>query len=414
MRKQILALTIGLLSIATFAQKKEIRAAERALKKNNFKEAKAIIGKLETNEAAIEEKYKAQYYFVKAGAYGKSNVDKAAAAYKKLFELEKASRKFKYTKEAEPKLNALIQFVYNNAVKQYNAKDFKKAKNSFLTTYKLSPKDTIYLYNAAVSASLDKDYDTSLDYYLKLKKMGYTGITTQYFGVNKETGKVENLGTEANQKAMVKFGQYTNPTTEVSESKQADIIKNIGYIYVNQGKPEQAIEALEEARKANPKDVNLILNEAQMYIKLDKMDKFGELMEEAVKIDPNNHVLFFNLGVINQNQKKIEEAKKYYLKAIEIKPDYGDAYLNLAIVILAGEKEIVDQMNANFNNEKKYNELQKKQRALYKEALPYLEKADSIKRSIDTVRTLMNIYDTLEMTEKADKVRAVYKEMNNK
>ena len=411
MRKQILALTLGLLSIATFAQKKEIRAAEKALKKNNFKEAKAIIGKLEANEAAIEEKYKAQYYFVKAGAYGKSNVDKAAAAYNKLFELEKASRKLKYTKEAQPKLNALIQFVYENAVKQYSAKDFKKAKNNFLKIYKLSPKDTIYLYNAAVSASLDKDYDTSLKYYLNLKEMGYTGITTQYLGVNVKTGKVENLGTKANQKAMVKFGQYKDPTTKTTPSKQPDIIKNIGYIYVNQGKTEKAIEALNEARKANPKDINLILNEAQMYIKLDKMDKFGELMQEAIKIDPNNPTLFYNLGVVNQTVKKIEEAKKYYLKAIELKPDYGDAYMNLAVATLSGEKEIVDEMNANFSNEKKYNELQKKQRALYKEALPYLEKADSIKRSIDTVRTLMNIYDTLEMTEKADKIRAVYKEM---
>jgi len=412
MRKQILALTLGLLSIATFAQKKEIRAAEKALKKNNIKEAKAIIGKLEANEAAIEDKYKAQYYFIKGSAYGKSNVKKAAAAYNKLFELEKASKKIKYTKEAQPKLNTLIKFVYENAVKEYNANNFKKAKDNFMLTYKLSPKDTIYLYNAAVSASLDKDYDTSLKYYQNLKKMGYTGITTQYLAVNVKTGKVENLGSKENQKAMVKFGQYKDPSTKKTPSKQADIIKNIGYIYVNQGKPEKAVEALEEARKANPTDINLILNEAQMYIKLEKMDKFGELMKEAIKLDPNNPTLFFNLGVINQGENKFEEAKKYYLKAVELKPDYGDAYLNLALAVLAGEQAIVDDMNANFNNAKKYNALQKKQKALYKEALPYLEKADSIKRTIDTVRTLMNIYDTLEMTEKADKVRAVYKEMN--
>lgn len=414
MKKQIFALMVGLLSVATFAQKNEIKAIEKALKKNDFKGAKTVLATLEKNEGAIEDKYKTKYYFLKGNAYGKSNVAKASDAYTKLFELEKASGKSKYTKEAKPKLDALIQYVSSEAIKQYNNKDFKKAKYNFFLTYKLSPRDTTFLYNAAISASLDKDYDLALRHFNKLKNDGYTGITTEYYAVNKETGKVENLGSKSNRSAMIKFGKYNNPTEKTTPSKQGDIIKNIGFIYVNQGKPEKALEALNEARKSNPKDMNLLLTAAQMYIKLDKMDEFGSLMEEAIKLDPNNPTLFFNLGVINQNQKKIEEAKKYYKKAIELKPDYGDAYMNLAVAVLDGEKAIVDDMNANFSNEKKYNELQKKQMALYKEALPYLEKADSLNRSVDTVRTLLNIYDTLEMNEKADKLRPIYKEMIKK
>ena len=414
MKKQILALIVGLLSIATFAQKNEIKAVEKALKKNNFKEAKTIIGNLEKNEDAIESKYKAKYYFLKGQAYGKSNVAKAADAYDKLFSYEKEIGKQKYTKEAKPKLAELVQFVSNEAIKQYNEQDYKKAKYNFFLTYKLSPTDTTFLYNAAISASLDKDYDTAIKYYEKLRTSGYTGISTEYYAVNKESGKEENLSTKTNRDAMVKFGKYTNPTQKTSPSKQGDIIKNIGYIYVNQGKPKLAIAALKEARKSNPKDMNLLLNEAQMYVKLDKMDEFGKLMEEAITLDPNNPTLFFNLGVINQGQKKTKEAKEYYLKAVELKPDYADAYMNLAVAVLDGEKAIVDEMNKNFSNEKKYNELQQKQRALYKEALPYLEKADNLKRSIDTVRTLMNIYDTLEMTEQADKLRVIYKELRDK
>ena len=40
MKKQLLALTIGFLSIATFAQKNELKAVEKAIKKGAFKEAK--------------------------------------------------------------------------------------------------------------------------------------------------------------------------------------------------------------------------------------------------------------------------------------------------------------------------------------------------------------------------------------
>ena len=50
MKNQILALTVGLLSIASFAQKKELKAAEKAIKKGQFKEAKAIIAALEATE----------------------------------------------------------------------------------------------------------------------------------------------------------------------------------------------------------------------------------------------------------------------------------------------------------------------------------------------------------------------------
>ena len=96
---------------------------------------------------------------------------------------------------------------------------------------------------------------------------------------------------------MVKAGQYSAPEDKVSESKKADIIKNIALILKQQGKTDEAILAVQEARKiANPGDLNLLLTEADLYIKLKrKKDKFGELMEEAIKMDPTNPTLFYNI-----------------------------------------------------------------------------------------------------------------------
>ena len=411
MKNQILAISLGLMSIVAFGQKKELKSAEKAIKKGEFKEAIVVIESLEGMEETMDSKYKAKYYFLRGSAYGKSNVQKAADAYNKLFAYENEIGKQKYTKEAKPKLNDLVQFVSNKAIEQYNAKDYAEAQKNFYLTYKLSPVDTSFLYNAAISSSLSKEYDVSLKFYKELKEIGYTGVTTQYFALNKKSGEVENLGSESNRNTMIKLGQYSNPTQEVSPSKQADIVKNIGYILVNQGKTEEAIIALQEARRASPKDVNLILNEAQLYIKLKKMDKFGALMEEAVKLDPTNPTLFFNLGVVNANEGKIEDAVKYYKKAIELKPDYADAYMNLSVAMLSEEKAIVEEMNKNLSNFKKYDELQAKQKALYKKALPFLMKADNIKRSEGTVRTLLNIYDTLEMEKEAEALRPIYKEL---
>ena len=411
MKNQILALTVGLLSVATFAQKDELKAAEKAIKKGELSEAKSVLAGLEASEDSMDSKYKAKYYFLKGNAYGKSDVEKAADAYGDLISYEKETGKQKYTKEAQPKLNELVQYVSKKAIDSYNAKDYKNATNDFYLTYKLSPTDTSYLYNAALSASLSEDFDGALKYYKQLQDIKYTGITTQYIAVNKETGKEEDLGTKTNRDAMIKFGKYMTPTDKTSESKQSEIIKNIGYIYVNQGKPELAVAALEEARKASPKDINLLLNQAQMYIKLEKMDKFGELMKEAVKMDPTNASLFFNLGVVNAGENKIEEAIGFYKKAIELDPKYGDAYLNLGVTILNKRVDVINEMNENLSNDKKYTALEGELKVICKEALPYILEADKISRTEGTVGTLLNIYDTLEMTEEGDALRPVYKEM---
>ena len=410
MKKILLVVTIGLLSIASFAQKNELKVVEKALKKGEFKEAKATIATLESSEDSMDPKYKAKYYYLKGAAYGKSNIKKAAKAYNTLFEYEKQTGKLKYTKEAKPKLNQLVQFISKKAIEQYNSKDFKNATDSFYLTYQLSPKDTSFLYNAALSASQAKKYDNSLIYFQKLKEIGYTGVTMQYFATDKD-GKQDLFPNKYTRDISIKTGSHSKPVDNKTESKQADIIKRIAYVYVNQGKPELAIAALEEARKDNPKDLNLILNQADMYIKLKKRDKFGQLMKEAVELDPNNHILYYNLGIVNQQQGKNKEARGFFKKAIELKADYGEAYLSLAGSILAGEEAIFEEMNKNLNNLKKYEELEGKQKELYKIALPYLIKADGIKRSFETVRTLLNIYDILEMEAEADALRPIYKKM---
>ena len=413
MKKQIIALSLGFITIGVFAQKQELKNAEKAIKKQDYPTAIASISSVDAMEDSMDAKYKAKYYFLKGQAYaGKKEYKVAAKSFNDLMAYEKEIGKAKYTDKASPMLNALINEVSTKAIKFYNDdKDYKNASENFYLTYLLSPADTTFLYNAAVSSTLAKDYDLALKYYKELKSNGYTGISTQYLATNKLSGSEENLGSKNQRDTMVKLGQYSNPRNESSESKRATIVKNIGQILASQGKVDEAIIAVKEAREANPKDLNLLLTEADLYIKLKKMDKFGELMEEAIKLDPKNPMLFFNLGVVNANQNKINEAMVYYKKAIELKPDYADAYMNMAVAILDGEKAIIEEMNNNLSNFDKYEELEQKQKNLYREALPYLEKADELKRSTDTVRSLLNIYDVLEMEEKADKLRPIYKEM---
>ncbi len=413
MRKQVLVFSLGLLTLASFAQKKELKSIEKALNKNDFNGASTIVKSIEGSIEGADDKYKSKYYFLKGQTeVGKKDYEKAVAAFNQLFDFEKKIGKERYSSEARPVINKIIQSVSEKAINSYNKdKNFVEAAKYFYMTYKLSPKDTSFAYNAAVSATQAKKYEDALKYYKELRDVGYTGKETLYLATNKENGKEENLGSKTQRDLMVKSGKYLKPVNKTTDGKSALIIKNIALILKEQGKTDEAIAALSEARKANPKDLNLLLNEADMYIKLGKMDKFGELMNEAVSLDPNNPSLYYNLGVVNFNQGRAEDAIKYYKKAIELKPDYADAYMNLSVVILDKEKAIVEEMNKNLSNFKKYDQLALDQKNVYREALPYLEKADGLNRTVDTVKSLMSIYEVLEMNSKSKEFRGLYKSM---
>jgi len=414
MKTNVLAFVLGLITISTFAQKNELKIAEKSIKSSDYTNAVTAVLEAESLFANMDNKTKAKFYFLKAQAfYGKKEFQIATDTFEELFNFENAIGKKKYSDQASEIKSQMVQEVFDLASKQYSSEDFKNASTSFYLTYKLSPLDTVFVYNAAVSATLAKDYDTSLEYYKELRDKGYTGISTLYFATTKDTNLKEDLGSKSNRDLQIKLGLYKDPVDEQTESKAGDIIKNMAYILKDQGKTEEAIKAVEEARKLYPKDINLILTQADIYFQLKNMDKYGELMEVAIKEDPTNPQLFFNLGVISFNQGKVEEARSNYMKAIELKEDYGDAYLNLAVVIMNKEKAIVDEMNENLSDFDKYDELLLKQRGVHQEALPYLEKADKYSRSINTVQFLMNVYQTLEMEEKSKVFSDLYRELRD-
>lgn len=412
MKTKLTALLLGLATLTTFAQKNEVKAAEKAIKKQDYATAISNVKAAEALMGSMDAKTKAKFLFLKFQAYnGTKDFETAAATYDALLDFEKKTGKKKYGPAAAPIKNQMTQEVYKRASDQYKAKDYVNSAKNFYLTYKLSPLDTIFIYNAAISATLNKDYDQALGYYKELQDLGYTGISTLYYAVNKETGVKENLGSKENRDIQVKIGVYKDPTQEKTKSKMGDIVKNRAYILKEQGKTDEALAAVKKAREMFPKDLNLILTEADIYFQLGKTEEFGKAMQLAIEEDPNNPQLYFNLGVINFDQGNKEKAESYYKKAIEIKDDYSDAYMNLAVLILDEEKAIVEEMNKNLSDFDKYDELQEKQKGVYKRALPYLEKADQFGRSLNTVQTLMNIYATLEMTEKEQEYAALYKKM---
>ena len=123
-----------------------------------------------------------------------------------------------------------------------------------------------------------------------------------------------------------------------------------------------------------------------------------------------NAELQYNLGVIAAEAGDQETAKKYYNKAIALDPNYTDAQNNMAVLILQGEKDIIDQMNnlgSSAADNKRYDELRDERIALYKEAIPYLESTLRINPSnLQAAKTLMNIYSAIDETTKFKEMKA--------
>lgn len=420
--KNLAIATVLLTSVVSFAQKDELKAAEKALKAGNPNEAKSALSQAESLIANAEDGQKAQFYFLKGNTHfdlAKKNIDtdsnfsEAAKAYNELLLVEKKTGKSKYTSQAQSSLVELKRDLTNRAIADNEAKKFKESALKLYQVYNLEPKDTIMLYYAASTAINAKDYDLALDYYNKLKQLNYSGKATNYVAKNKINDAEETFPTLAERDRAVKLGTHANPRTENVPSKRGEIYKNISLIYIQKDDVASAKKSIIDARKVNPEDISLIMSEADLYLKTNDYTTYKNLISEVLAKDPNNADLFYNLGVISAQSKdknaKID-AEGYYLKAIQIDPKYRNAYMNLAVLKLDGEKEIVDAMNklgTSPADNKKYEVLKAKREAIYKSSIPHLEKAYELFGSDKDIKsTLLNMYNALDMTEKYNALKA--------
>ncbi|MBU2929909.1 tetratricopeptide repeat protein [Winogradskyella psychrotolerans] len=416
MKKLLTIVLVTAITSLSFAQKNEIKAIDKALKNSNFADAKSAAAEAEALISNMDDKSKAKFYLLKAkalyanGAGTDANIDDAITSLNNLKDLESKMGKLKYTQEANEMTTSMVNSFLTKANEAFTNKNYKAAAKRFEKVYKMSPKDTLYLYYAASSAVTEPDYDAALEYYLELKNLGYNGSQMNYYATNVETGVEEAFSDKASRDFSVKAKLHKSPKDERSESKTAEIVKNIALIYVSQGDNEKALGAMADARAENPDDIGLLLSEANVYLKMGNREKFKALMEEATEKDPNNAELQYNLGVLAAEGGNSEAAIGYYEKAVAINPNYVDAYTNIAVVILDGEAKIVEEMNGLGTSKAdniKYDELKEQRTQVYKNAIPYLEKALELKSTnVDAARTLMNIYSALGETDKFKAMKA--------
>ena len=424
--KYVMLASAMILSMSSFAQKDQIKAAEKALKGGNAVEAINQLKQAESTIAAASDSEKAQYNFVKGNALldmaGKKmepakNYPAAAMAYQEVIAIEKKSGKSKYTSDAQTSLAqtkagmvAAAQLEIDKSSKAGN----KAAADLLYKTYEIDKSNMDNLYFAGIYNMKGEAYDDALNNFNELKKANYTGEATNYYAKNVVSDKEEFYGSgleaKKNRDKQVSIKLASTPRDEKEASKKADIARYVALIYLQQNKLNEAKTAIAEAKSlaADPNDNDLLIAESQIYFGLGDMDNYKKVTTQLVEKNPTDGTLFFNLGAATAKTDP-KAAEVYYKKAIAINPnDYG-SNINLALMTMEGESKLVDEMNKLGTSDKdnKRYELLKKQRVdMFRSAIPYLEKAYELKSEEDVANTLLNVYGALELTAKKSALKA--------
>jgi tetratricopeptide (TPR) repeat protein len=378
MKKIILTLLLGIITIIVFAQKHNVTSAAITFKQfkgdntEKLEEAKNFIDLAYNTESTSNDPkmfmYRAQIYLKIArklkDKYPDAILDATASHIKCLQSHPKKKNKIiiynKWPKEKV--LEGVVQCAYklfNQAIEEYNAGDYKRAIKLYSLIFEVFPYD-------------EED---------QLKRGNITKETVLYnsfFASNK-------------MKDNKKSKEILQQLMDINFNEPAIYI-HMSNIYLEEENTDKAIEYLTMGREMFEDDQGLINTEINLYIQLGKTSELIGKLGEAIEIDPENDLLYFNRGTIYDQEGEIEKAEADYKTALEINPNSFATNYNIgALYFNYGAKINGDASNA--SSDSKYKALKKQATSYFDKALPYLETAlDLGPEDKNTILSLKQLY----------------------
>ena len=424
MNKNLLLVLAFICVSTTYAQKKELKFAERNINSEDYSAAKQNIQLAEKLISDMDVKTTVKFHYLNGVANyanGASNIDESFVALEslnKVIDLESTSSNKIHTSKAEElRIVMLNRFVEDSKTSLEN-ENFKDAYLNLQMSYRVSPRDTLYLYNAALIATENKDFNQALSFYNELIDIGFTGITTNYYAIEKATGDEQGFQSPEQRELFIKAGTHEDPRDINLESVEIDVLRSMAAIYKNNKDYDNSLSYIEKAKKINENDINIILLESNIRWEIGDVESYEKLITKALEIEPENVDLHFNLGVISSDKGDIDKAMSHYNMAIETDSTYTRAYLNAAALILKKEQSIIEEMNSLGNSNADYNrydELKIVREDLYKSAIPYLESVYNLdNNNISAVRTLRNIFSAIDDMDNYKKYKSIAEDIESK
>lgn len=398
--KYILAVVCFSVPFLALSQKREIRKANKMIEDKEYQEARKML--LSVKESEIEDKYASEYYIALADTYlqEEASVD---PSFEELNEAMELYMKVGESSEKMEKIAVAKQKMYNNASEDGKQKKFKSGREKLLRIYELIPSDTVALYFATSYAVNDNNYEEALRGYEKLQDIGYTGVELKYYGFDAAGNKV--YYPKAMRDQAVRLKQLKNPGKEYSDSKVAEITKNLALLYAQTGQYEKALTALEAAMEENPDDKDLQTTKISIYQQLGMEDEYKDAVSDIVDKGSDDPIMYARLGESAINEGNYAAAIPYLKKSLELDPELYASYVNLAFAYISQADALVDQLNdlpSTAEGNKKYDELLEQRTKLYIKSIGPLKKALELRPDdTDSRDLLINIYKRVGKTDKA-------------
>jgi tetratricopeptide (TPR) repeat protein len=371
MKKYLLLLFVFCISIGALAQKGKVTIALNFLDQNALDKAKEALEPALTNEKS---KDWAKTFYAK-GRICQASYQSDNPKFKTLYTnpLEQAYEAYEKAMALDPKggtkkllsLNstylALANDFINQGIQKYEVKDYEGALKSFDLNIKIATSD-IYLgaidtavyFNAALAALNGKMYDKSIPYFQKCIDMKYKGVLP-YLLMHQ---------------AYIAMKDMANAE---------GILKKVFEIY--------------------PDNQEVLLQLVDFYLRNDKMQEAFSYINLAKSKDPNNFSLYWAEGVLFMRQEKYDDAIADMLKSIELKSDHYDTQFNLGVCYYNKAVQMFQKAN-DIMDVAKYNAAVTEANVVFASAIPYFEKAHSLKPDeIDALKNLKELYYRLRTSK---------------
>ena len=123
------------------------------------------------------------------------------------------------------------------------------------------------------------------------------------------------------------------------------------------GNTDRAEQQFLQLTKDYPKYSGPYNNLGILYFQQDKLEQATDAFNTALKINPRSVVSLNHLGIISRRDGKFKQAQDYYERALKIDPDYAYTHLNYGILL----ELYMGKLPEALEQYKKYQELTKEE-----------------------------------------------------
>lgn len=390
MSRLIYILTL-ILFVNTFsiAQTELVNKAAKSAQEGNYDAAQLSIDQAVLEEINIKSA-KAWYYygFIYKELYKAKELTNPKSPYrnsaivglKKSIDVDPSSE---FAGDCKTMLNYLITTMYNDAVKALNTQDFKNSFSNYegyigaMKIVNPSGIEDKVIFYTGYSAFMISKFDDALVYFNQVKAKDYNDPLLYYF---------------------------------------------LGKIYHDKGDKAMSLQVLEEGKEKHPaaKDLNdLYIN---YMLEQGKLTSLENEFKKAINLSPNNLELYVTLALLYEKKAEIDRTNTdvFLKKAADtyreiLTKDINHVRANYNLALLFYNKAVNLMKNTDEDDIFALNEIQDECIELFRESLPYFEKAHELDpNNKEVLIGLGGVHFSLNNIDKQEEYKAKLERLEGK